>query len=1022
MGNSESNKSGSGKSRVMAALDARQAARRRSENEAGRSEEFSVVLVSSSSEDDERAESVEIQNSDSWASPLGSDTYVLELAKSGRTKCKVCFKKIFKHDLRVGIRSPKTPGQAYQSTNWYHPACFPVKVSEHQLRRDFEGGPAFAKAFMEAMGTKASASTHQPTGAGSCSGASSSRSKKRKATLDNLVTETLSSSGLILDDYDEVLLGTLKVPIVGIRFYSGVVHLGEWVNLVREPQNAYDRNAIRVDNQDNRQVGHIARQVALSLRPIMDKASEFADTRVECSIQNPPTGTYRITGTISIFGPPTAEKETLKLLERKLPGFRPRNQNVTKTVRRLDPVKTQKELDAMFEELDAHIMDETAAREIMKSLKPMKTSLMEHQQFGVAWMVKRERSEEEVLPPFWEEKVERGKKVFFNSITASSTNDRPATIRGGILADDMGLGKTIQTISTMVSSMSSIGKNRKRTLIVSPASVLTTWQQQIEMHVKDDFFSVCVYHGAGRETDVAVLKTYDIVLTTYGTLASEFDDKKKKSGKKKRKKSNAPNTLYQLSWHRVVLDEAHYIRNRNTKSFRAAAAIKSRVRWCLTGTPLQNKAEDLQSLFSFLRINPVRDFSVWKRAIGRKIVEGDKLGLARLRVLLKSVCLRRSKSIIANKMPERTIELHTLEMAQEQRSVYDALMDSAKAVFGAAMLGGGDNVFQNYSAVLELLLRLRQATCSTRLIKPERLQAAKDLLANMKDLNGTKLSKEEAKELFQKVQGVLSADDEEADHECAICFEDLTSSKKNLLRILRQCGHAFCNDCLEQIKKTNQSVHGHRCPLCRHPFGSTDVIDPKELKEIVDEREDDVFEEEEHDALDQVPIKIKALLQEMDAVKKSGEKALIFSNFTSFLDEVGFYLKSSGFKYARIDGSMTSKNRLLSVKKFTEERLDCMLVSIKAGGTGLNLTAANHVFIMDLWWNFASEEQAMDRCYRIGQTKKCRVVRYVCKDSVDERILEIQKRKIMLAKGSLQRFTPQEARETRLADLKSIFA
>ena len=94
MGNSESNKSGSGKSRVMAALDARQAARRRSENEAGRSEEFSVVLVSSSSEDDERAESVEIQNSDSWASPLGSDTYVLELAKSGRTKCKVCFKKI----------------------------------------------------------------------------------------------------------------------------------------------------------------------------------------------------------------------------------------------------------------------------------------------------------------------------------------------------------------------------------------------------------------------------------------------------------------------------------------------------------------------------------------------------------------------------------------------------------------------------------------------------------------------------------------------------------------------------------------------------------------------------------------------------------------------------------------------------------------------------------------------------------------------------------------------------------------
>ena len=112
---------------------------------------------------------------------------------------------------------------------------------------------------------------------------------------------------------------------------------------------------------------------------------------------------------------------------------------------------------------------------------------------------------------------------------------------------------------------------------------------------------------------------------------------------------------------------------------------------------------------------------------------------------------------------------------------------------------------------------------------------------------------------------------------------------------------------------------------------------------------------------------------------------------------------------------------MVSVEHFIKEPLDCMLISMQAGGTGLNLTAANHVFIMDLWWNFASEEQAMDRCYRIGQTKRCRVVRYVCKDSVDERILEIQKRKIMLAKGSLQRFTPKEARENRLADLKSIF-
>ena len=119
---------------------------------------------------------------------------------------------------------------------------------------------------------------------------------------------------------------------------------------------------------------------------------------------------------------------------------------------------------------------------------------------------------------------------------------------------------------------------------------------------------------------------------------------------------------------------------------------------------------------------------------------------------------------------------------------------------------------------------------------------------------------------------------------------------------------------------------------------------------------------------------------------------------------------------------MSIKKRADSVKTFsTDENIACMLISSKAGGTGLNLIKANHVFLMDLWWNYAAEEQAMDRCYRIGQTKECRVVRYCCKDSVEERILAIQERKQLLAKRSMNRQSPEERRRARLQDLLSIF-
>ena len=122
---------------------------------------------------------------------------------------------------------------------------------------------------------------------------------------------------------DEVLYGVLQVPIVGIRYYRGVVHRGEWVELVREPENPYDRNAIRVDNQYGIQVGHIGREYAYSMRSVMDGIGEYSTLRIECTIPNPPTGVYRIGALVSIYGPRITKEHLSRSIKAKIYQFRP---------------------------------------------------------------------------------------------------------------------------------------------------------------------------------------------------------------------------------------------------------------------------------------------------------------------------------------------------------------------------------------------------------------------------------------------------------------------------------------------------------------------------------------------------------------------------------------------------------------------------------------------------------------------------------------------------------------------------
>lgn len=335
----------------------------------------------------------------------------------------------------------------------------------------------------------------------------------------------------------------------------------------------------------------------------------------------------------------------------------------------------QKTLDEVFKLLDEKITEKGKLDELEPPKDVIKSELLMHQKEGLGWLVHRENSFE--LPPFWEEKDGE----YINVLTNYKTKQRPEPLRGGIFADDMGLGKTLTLLSLIAfdkfggspsfSNNVDVGKDwitddkqgkrsrsergspnkaqkrlkydnvnvakdkgksicnfdgrcslvSKTTLIVCPPSVLSAWLTQLEDHTVRGKLKTYLYHGE-RTGDPYKLKEYDIVLTTYSTLATE--DACPESPVKK------------IEWYRVILDEAHVIKNVNTLQSRAVTKLNSKRRWVVTGTPIQNHSFDLFSLMAFLRFEPLSIKGYWTNLIARPLGLGDEKGICRLQVILFS--------------------------------------------------------------------------------------------------------------------------------------------------------------------------------------------------------------------------------------------------------------------------------------------------------------------------------------------------------------------------------------------------
>lgn len=259
------------------------------------------------------------------------------------------------------------------------------------------------------------------------------------------------------EELDLVLFGTMRGQVVGIRYYTGVVNNNEMVALQREPNNPYDKNAIKINNVNGDQVGHLKRELAAALAYIMDNRLAQVEGVVPFGASN----TFTMPVHMTFWG--KEENRQVVLDQLKKHGFklgptpktsgsslesargsgragpsysRPAHAAVQMTTEQL---KT--EFDKLFEDLKED--DRTIE---MEPAEAVETPLLPHQKQALAWMISRENSKE--LPPFWEQRDD----LYYNTITNFSVKERPENVHGGILADDMGLGKTLTAIAVILTN------------------------------------------------------------------------------------------------------------------------------------------------------------------------------------------------------------------------------------------------------------------------------------------------------------------------------------------------------------------------------------------------------------------------------------------------------------------------------------------------------------------------------------------------------------------------------------------
>ncbi|XP_059480443.1 lymphoid-specific helicase-like [Neocloeon triangulifer] len=519
----------------------------------------------------------------------------------------------------------------------------------------------------------------------------------------------------------------------------------------------------------------------------------------------------------------------------------------------------------------------------------------------------------------------------------------------GILADEMGLGKTIQTIALLAFMIEN--KMSGPYLIVAPLSTLANWVNEFNAFCPR--VPVILYHGSQSNRQILSkkisevhtvscgkydVKTLPVVVTSYEVAMRDRD------------------ALMRRDWDVVAVDEGHRIKNHQCRLGRELRKYNSKFRLLLTGTPLQNDLRELWSLLNYLIPDVFADLSAFEswfevkdlsnetgnfEQANRRIVEQEKKNqiISKLHKILQPFMLRRMKSDVDLKLPPKKELLVFTPMTPEQEELYKHIL---------------------------------QRTIHEKLAKEKEKKEQKEMIEK-EILKGGPI----AKRLRKSCNSVDYNIDKISDKE----FESRYNANLEYHSYIKtDTQSSYMKSCVEQGVVTSLnpcSIVIDLRKVVNHPYLIQMPLIPGTMEPLINEN------------LVKRSGKMLVLDAMLAKLKKTGHKVLIFSQWKSVLDLIEEFMMLRMYNYCRLDGSTKIADRVESISQFNKDpKIFAFLLSTRAGGLGINLTAADTVIIYDSDWNPQCDLQAQDRCHRIGQTKPVVVYRLTTDGTIDRRMVE----------------------------------
>ncbi|GLI60102.1 hypothetical protein VaNZ11_002121 [Volvox africanus] len=580
----------------------------------------------------------------------------------------------------------------------------------------------------------------------------------------------------------------------------------------------------------------------------------------------------------------------------------------------------------------------------------------------------------------------------------------PPQTTGGFLAEEMGLGKTVEVMALTLANPAApsvvpgkklpCGRIASRaTLVVCGVSLVGQWQA--EAHKINESCRIHPYHGQTRIRDPMRLATeFDVVVTTYQTLMSDHFG------------TTWTDTCHLVKWHRVVFDEGHTLRSPGTKLFRAAADLAADRKWICTGTPINSSLDDLLGQFGAIHLMPFGKKTYFDQHIKHSlsnVVRNDSLLYT-----LRHMMIRHTKALDlagdgALQLPPKTImDVPVLLTAREQEA-YRQVHKEAQRGWEKLKAAGPKFVNSHLFTAMSMLMPMRRI-CSGGSLEPNDLTLVNpDHLAKLPDSSsgsgagsGTGFGPGRSGACAAAVSDNTTVQIPEGVNDCPICVDGLDQPS------VTPCNHWFCRECI--IGWIAASAH-HNCPTCRQPIeveslrqGVVSQPEPGNAKR--DERQD---KEGEPAAGIACESKLLVLLEELRSMRAGDPtaKALVFTQFSRSLEWLEQKLSSEGVGHRTITGDMSLRKRTEAINSFQKDPNTCVfLLSVRSGAVGINLTAANYVFLLEPCMNPALEEQAIGRAWRMNQQRPVIVKRFFVKGSVEERIMEVVKLRRLACGGS----------------------